>query len=196
MSEKEKIKQLLKRLKDKDNALYNHSLRVGGLVEKLLAQYRLPKPEKILIHNAALLHDIGKLDISDQLLTKEGRIDMDEYLEIQSHVEAGYTLLAGLDCFQRILPLIRHHHENVNGHGYPDNLKGDEIPLGSRIIHVVEAYDTMTNGRHTGKLSKKEALSELKVYGGRMYDEEVVKQFISMMTPSKTPKKLNKGESK
>lgn len=116
-------------------------------------------------------------------LKKTERLNFDEYEEIKLHAEKSDAAIGDLDCYEKIKPIIRHHHENVNGFGYPDSLEGDEIPLGSRMIHIVEAYDTMTKGRKNRKavFSKEKAAEELKEYSGRIYDKNLVEIFLTLI---------------
>ena len=180
MSDQEKISDLLTKLKEKDEDNYEHSLRVQRIVDKILTQFDMDDAQKAIISTAAVLHDIGNIKISDDLLKKSGRLDMDEYEEVKQHVEYGPQLLKDLDCYSGIKDLIRHHHENINGFGYPDGLEGDEIPLGARIIHVAEAYDSMTAKRSFKKtvFTTEMALKDLKDYAGRMYDPKVIEKFL------------------
>ena len=180
MADTEKVEQLLNRLKDKDQGDYDHSLRVQHIVEKILTGFSdMPDNEKSYILIAAVLHDIGNLEISDHILKKSSRLDFDEYEEMQHHVEHAEKLIKDFDCFNSIKGMIRHHHENINGFGYPDGLEGDKIPLGARIIHVAEAFDSMTNVRKNRKnvFTKDRAFLELKEYAGRIYDKNVVEKF-------------------
>lgn len=180
MSDQEKISDLLTKLKEKDEDNYEHSLRVQRIVDKILTQFDMDDAQKAIISTAAVLHDIGDIKISDDILKKSGRLDMDEYEEVKQHVEYGPQLLKDLDCYSDIKDLIRHHHENINGFGYPDGLEGDEIPLGARIIHVAEAYDSMTAKRSFKKtvFTTEMALKDLNDYAGRMYDPKVIEKFL------------------
>ncbi|MBT3261841.1 HD domain-containing protein [bacterium] len=176
MADKERISDLLNKLKDKDEEDYKHSLRVRDLVAKVLTQYKVSEKEKADILTAAVLHDIGNLLIPDYIIKKPGRLTLEEYEEVQKHVTKGLELIQDLKSFDQIKDVIKFHHENYNGFGYPDGIEGPEIPLGARIIHVLEAYDSMIVSRKSRKsvLKKEEAIKELKDYAGRMYDPEVV----------------------
>ncbi len=189
MSQKQKVDALLERLKDKNQADYDHSLRVRELVKKILTKYKLKKAEKDPTLDAAVLHDIGKLDISDEILNKKGRLTWEEYKAIQEHVEAGYTTLSDLEGQEEITKLIRHHHESFDGFGYPDGLKGEAIPFGSRVIHIAEAYDSMIGGRSLQPFTKKDALKEMESLSGKLYDPEILKKFKAALTPATKKKK-------
>ncbi|MFC1617191.1 HD-GYP domain-containing protein [Candidatus Margulisiibacteriota bacterium] len=183
MSDQEKIEELLVKLKEKDTEDYTHSLRVQEVAKKFVELFDITSEEKETIVTAAILHDIGILDIEDYILKKAGRLNFDEYEEIKHHVEKADSIIKGLACYEKIKDIIRHHHENVNGFGYPDSLEKDEIPLGSKILHVIEAYDTMTKGRKNRKavFTKDRAAKELLEYADRIYDKDVVEKFVTLI---------------
>lgn len=183
MNDQAKIDELLAKLKAKDSEDYDHSLRVQKWADSISTQLNLPATEKQMVSTAALLHDIGILDISEDISKKTSRLSFDEYEEIKLHAQKAENYIKELTCFKDIYPIILHHHENVNGFGYPDGLEGDEIPLGSKIIHVAEAYDTMTSSRKNRKsvFSKERAISDIKEYTGRIYDAKIVEAFLTVV---------------
>lgn len=131
---------------------------------------------------AALLRDIGKAGIEQAVIGQEGGLSEQQIREIQSHVEGGVRLLEHIDFPWKVLPVIRHHHERYDGRGYPDGLKGREIPIGSRILAVVDAFLSMVSDRpHRQAMAQDAAFEELIHNAGSQFDPEVVEVFISMM---------------
>ncbi len=137
-----------------------------------------------IIRYATILHDIGKIGISDRILSKNGTLTEKEWEEIKKHSVIGAEIIAKIDSFGEASRLVYHHHERYNGKGYPGKLRGEEIPLGSRIIAVVDAYDAMTSGRPYRKraLTKEEAVAELKRCAGEQFDKKVVEAFLKVLS--------------
>lgn len=139
-----------------------------GLDEELLSQ----------LHTAALLHDIGKIGIPDTILGKPDSLTKDEKHVIDKHPAEGARILSHVMDLSAILPYVKHHHEWYDGSGYPDKLKGEEIPLLARILTVADSYDTMTTPLpHKKAMSHNEAVEELKRYSGMQFDPDVVEAF-------------------
>ena len=131
---------------------------------------------------AALLRDIGRAGIEQETIGQESGLSEQQMREIQSHVEGGVRLLEHIDFPWKVLPVIRHHHERYDGRGYPDGLKGREIPIGSRILAVVDAFLAMVSDRpHRVAMSQETAFEELVSHAGTQFDPEVVEVFIGMM---------------
>lgn len=129
---------------------------------------------------AALLHDIGKVGIPDAILGKPGRLDPEEYALMKKHPEYGWAVLRMLPGFDRAALDILHHHESIDGKGYPAGLKGTEIPIVSRIVCVIDAFDAMVSSRPYRKgLPYEEAVRRLKESSGTQFDPEVVRCFLS-----------------
>ena len=127
------------------------------------------------IRTAAELHDIGKIGIRDPIIGKDSALSTMEFQDIQSHVFTGENILKPVEYLRFALPIIRHHHEHYDGSGYPDGLKGDEIPLGARIVGVADAFDAMTTQRpYNEPLSTEKALEELEDKKGKQFDPDVV----------------------
>jgi HD-GYP domain-containing protein (c-di-GMP phosphodiesterase class II) len=123
---------------------------------------------------AGLLHDLGKIAISDRVLQKPGALTPEEIQLVRTHPELGYSLLDGLEL-QPVDTWIRHHHEHWDGSGYPDGLAADDIPFGSRVILVADAYDAITSHRcYRGAATPDDALTELRAKAGRQFDPEIV----------------------
>lgn len=141
------VRSMVSTIDAKDAYTRGHSERVA-LVAKILAeQLGLPANEVDDIHLSGLLHDIGKVGVDDRILRKESRLDDDEFEQIKKHPEIGCQILAGLANLERVLPGVRNHHESFDGTGYPDRLKGEEIPLMARILAVADSYDAMGSDR-------------------------------------------------
>ena len=141
------VRSMVSTIDAKDAYTRGHSERVA-LVGKILAEeLGLPANETDDIHLSGLLHDIGKVGVDDRILRKESRLDDDEFEQIKKHPEIGCQILAGLVNLERILPGVRNHHESFDGTGYPDRLKGEEIPLMARILAVADSYDAMGSDR-------------------------------------------------
>lgn len=131
---------------------------------------------------AALLHDIGKVGVPDSILTKPSRPDDREWKVIKKHPLEGAKIVGHVRELQSLVPIIRHHHEWYDGSGYPDGLKGEDIPLAARIITVADAYDTMTTirpYRHT--VSQQEACDELRSCAGTQFDSRIVAAFCGVL---------------
>jgi putative nucleotidyltransferase with HDIG domain len=130
----------------------------------------LSQPELDLLGHAALFHDIGKLAIPDAVLLKPGGLTKDEWGMMRGHAEEGARIIGRLGFLADAVPAIRHHHERYDGSGYPDGLKGEEIPLGARIIHVADALDSMLTTRvYRAARPAATALAELKAGTGTQF---------------------------
>jgi HD-GYP domain-containing protein (c-di-GMP phosphodiesterase class II) len=151
------------------------SLKVGralGLDEECLKKLEL----------GALLHDIGKIGIPDEILTKPGRLTADERAVMETHPELGERIIAPIDRLQSVRAIVRHCHERWDGRGYPDSVCGDEIPLESRIIFVCDAYHAMTTDRpYRKRLSHPEAVRRLREAAGTQFDPDVVEVALTVL---------------
>jgi HD-GYP domain-containing protein (c-di-GMP phosphodiesterase class II) len=127
-----------------------------------------------LVHGA-LLHDLGKLGVADEILGKPGPLTEEEWAAVKRHPQIGARMIEPIEPFFGALPVVRHHHERPDGTGYPDGLEGEEIPLAARIVAAADAYDVMVRGRpYRPKSSPAEALQELWREAGRQFDVRVV----------------------
>jgi HD-GYP domain-containing protein (c-di-GMP phosphodiesterase class II) len=149
-----------------------YSLSIGrmmGLDEAMLENVKL----------AAILHDIGKIGVGDRILLKSDRLDQDELAMMNRHPEFGADILRHVEQLKAVIPGVRGHHEKYDGTGYPDRLKGQDIPLIARIIAVADTYDAMTTDRpYRRAMSTQEALNELRRTEGPQLDREIVEKFI------------------
>jgi len=130
------------------------------------------------IEAAALLHDMGKLAVPEYILNKPGRLTEAEFEKMKLHASVGADILSAIDFPYPVVPIVRHHHESWNGTGYPDGLRGTEIPIGARILSVVDCFDALTSDRpYRRQLSDEDALQILNERKGTMYDPWVVETF-------------------
>jgi len=156
-----------------------HTQRVT-LYSQAIAKYLQLKPlEKKWLKIASLLHDIGKIGVEDDILKKRERLSPEEFNIIKRHSDMGAEILEHVRQLREIVPGVRYHHEHVNGKGYPDGLRGKEIPILAKIVAVADTYDAMTTDRPYRKAMEKEAaVEELKICSGTQLDKEVVEAFI------------------
>jgi len=130
---------------------------------------------------AALLHDIGKIGIPDAILNKPGRLDAEERAVVDRHSEYGWAVLHLLPGFERVSLFVLHHHERIDGHGYPAGLQGSEIPLGARIVSVVDCFDAMVSSRcYRPALSLEESVRRLQAAAGSQLDADIVRLFLPL----------------
>lgn len=143
----------------------------------------LSHKEKTTIITAAELHDIGKIGISDYILHKNGKLSEEEFEEIKQHPSIGASLFVDIDDYQDISSFIKYHHERVDGKGYPEGLKDEEIPIGLAIICVADAYDAMTTDRsYKNARSRESALQELIRCKGNQFRPEFVDILVSKIS--------------
>lgn len=178
----ETIDTIIMALEAKDLYTKGHSERVYNLTSLLVDKMNIPSQEADDIRMAARLHDIGKIGISDMILNKPERLTDEEYAVIKNHPVIGAEVLKKIKEFERIVPIIYHHHERYDGKGYPDGLKGDAIPLGSRIISVVDSFDAMISKRtYREALSKSKAVNELVKNINKQFDGKIVYAFLKVL---------------
>jgi putative nucleotidyltransferase with HDIG domain len=159
-----------------------HSARVMRISLAIGRQMRLP-PERIdRLEQAALLHDIGKIGISSGILDKPGRLTDEEFDIIKSHPVIGDNILTPIPAFKAIIPMIRQHHEQWDGKGYPDGLSGETITLEARILAVADVYDAMTSDRpYRQGLDLERVIAKMKSKAGGQLDPRVVAVFLGLM---------------
>lgn len=173
---------LMQALKIVDPVTYAHCCRVGEMSRKLARDSGLNEYEQKLAEFAGLFHDIGKMGVSQSIIAKPGKLDDAELAVMKSHPVLSEEIvqpLAAHKFFSEILPGIRGHHERVDGTGYPDKKRGDEIPLLARIILVVDTYDAMSQTRAYRKgLPNEVVYEELKRCSGTQFDSQLVTTFL------------------
>ena len=176
------IKSLIKTMEERDYDTKEHIERIKKDAIKLGRALNLPDDKINELSLLATLHDIGKLSVADNIFLKPGKLTLEEREEIEKHPEVGCKIASSSPEISSIANGILYHHEWWNGKGYPEGLVGSKIPIVSRIISVVDAYDAMTNHRPYRKArSKKQALKELKRFSGTQFDPELADVFIGLI---------------
>ena len=182
-------------LEGKDPYAQGHSERVTKYSVAIAEELGLSQEEVKQIETAGKLHDIGKLGIDDAILSKPGPLTDKEYAIVKTHPQMGSAILEPLDFLSKERIIAHHHHERYDGNGYPDKLKGEEIPLGSRIMDLADSFDAMKSERpYRQPLPDAEILAEIKKNSGMQFDPEVVEAFFSLV--NKNPKIFNLPLSK
>ncbi len=182
-SQIEILERLARAAELRDDDTGQHTQRVGRMAAQLAAALKMDAAGVELIQRAALLHDVGKIGISDLILLKPGKLTPEEFEIIKTHTTIGATLLAeGHSPFVHMAQSIAlTHHERWDGSGYPGKLAGDAIPLEGRILSVVDVFDALTNERPYKKAwPREEALAEIEKQAGRQFDPQVVAAFLAM----------------
>ncbi len=176
------LNALLSTLKEKSQETEEHALRLKELAVAIGRRINLHYSELNRLALLASLHDIGKTIVSEEILTKPGKLTEEEWEQIKKHPEAGYRITSSTEEFAHVANDILAHHERWNGTGYPEGLAGEKIPLLARIISIVDAYDVMTNGRTYKKaMEKKEVLKEIKDCAGSHFDPKLAEVFINII---------------
>lgn len=173
------IQAIINSLHEKNKREEQHSQRVSYLCEAIGTEMNLSENELNELRTIGLLHDIGKIAIDEKILNKPDRLTIEEWNEIKRHPEIGYRILSSVNDMAELAEFVLAHHERWDGEGYPKGLKGEEIPLQSRIIAVADSYDAMTSERsYREPLSEKAAVLELKRNAASQFDPEIVRIFI------------------
>jgi putative nucleotidyltransferase with HDIG domain len=165
----------------KDQITHGHIRRVQVYAVELARRLGVREPSQLrAIEAAALLHDMGKLAIPEHILNKPGKLTPAEFETMKRHADIGADLLSSIRFPYPVVPIVRHHHEQWNGHGYPNGISGTDIPLGARILAVVDCFDALNSDRpYRPRLSVPEAFSILRERRGTMYDPLVVDEFVA-----------------
>jgi diguanylate cyclase (GGDEF)-like protein/putative nucleotidyltransferase with HDIG domain len=171
----ESIYALAAALEAKDGYTQRHSIAVMSVATSIARAMLLPEEQVEQIRNAALLHDIGKIGVGEEILLKEGPLTDEERVIIRQHPIISANILAPIRYLRELVPMVRHHHEYWDGHGYPSGLKGEEIPLGARILAVADAYCAMTSDRpYSPAKTHDEANAEMLAKAGSQFDPQIV----------------------
>jgi putative nucleotidyltransferase with HDIG domain len=183
------IETMVKMLHERDPYTAEHSEEVADLAEKIARDLGLPEDQIETIRAAALVHDIGKVGIPDTILNKPGPLDEPEWQLIKKHTLIGFDLLKNLEMYSEAAQLVKYEHERWDGSGYPEGLKGEQIPLGARIIHVADVYHALTSDRpyreSQGKPSHyepAEAVRIIQAESGRQFDPKVVEALVRVIS--------------
>jgi response regulator RpfG family c-di-GMP phosphodiesterase len=167
----------------RDTETREHSERVTTMTVQLARAMGISEIEIIHMRRGALMHDVGKMGVRDEILLKPGPLDTQELYQMRKHPQHGYDLLITNEWMQPILEIPYCHHEHWNGSGYPRGLKGEEIPIAARIFAVVDNYDALTSDRpYRVAWSRDDALKYIREQSGEMFDPEVVRVFLEMMS--------------
>jgi putative two-component system response regulator len=159
----------------KDSFTEQHTQRVGESARLLGRKLGLSEPTLDTLYRGGIIHDIGKIGVADSILHKPGPLDASEVPQMQAHVGIGENIVRPLQSTSGLLPIIRHHHERFDGSGYPDGLRGREIPRAARIVSVCDAFDALVNDRpYRVRRSAQEALAVLRAGAGTQWDPETV----------------------
>ena len=176
------ISTMLKTLSLRDHMTARHSAAVARYSRAMAEALELDADEVELIHTAALFHDIGKFIFPDSILLADRRLSDEEFMIVKRHPVVGADLISEIDGYGPVAEIVRHHHERMDGRGYPDGIDGDEIPLGSRIIAVADVYDVITaRDTYRKPVSVQEAFAELRRSAGTQLDTELVELFIGLV---------------
>ncbi|MEW5745116.1 MAG: HD domain-containing phosphohydrolase [Nitrospirota bacterium] len=182
------IKVLAAAIDARDPYTHGHSTRVARLAVKMGAALGLQQEELEDLEIAALLHDIGKLKTPDDILLKKGEHSEEEYREMLRHPEDGVDILSRAPSLHKYIPAVRHHHEWYSGSGYPDRLRGKEIPRSAALIAVADAFDAMTSTRpYRNRFSKEYAVEEIALQAGKQFDPELVRIFLRVIDAIEAP---------
>lgn len=175
------IETLAHAIDAKDQVTHGHIRRVQHYAVGLARALAVADEDLKAIEAASLLHDIGKLAVPEHILNKPGPLTPAEFDQMKQHARIGADILSMVNFPFPVVPLVRHHHENWDGKGYPDGLKGDAIPLGARILSVVDCFDAITSDRpYRPALPLDHALKTLRSRSGTMYDPQIVERFIAI----------------
>ncbi|MBE9505161.1 MAG: response regulator [Proteobacteria bacterium] len=173
-------------LEAKDPYTAGHSERVASLARSLAKEVGLPEDMQNKIHKAGILHDIGKIGISESILNKNTTLNGDEYGEVINHPSIGANICEPLKSLLDIIPMVRYHHERFDGSGHPDGLIGENTPLGARIISIADAFDAMTSARPYREAIEKGKAINIMTSEAEMgqWDPKLLSAFIKMMRRS------------
>ncbi len=175
------IRSMSSAIDARDPYTRGHSDRVGWYARLIAEQLDLPRNQQERIYICGLLHDVGKIGVPDHVLLKPGQLTDEEFGLIKQHPQIGYDIVKNLQQFQDLLPGILHHHESIDGSGYPHGLVGDEIPFQARILAVADAFDAMTSSRpYREGMSEQKALSILRERSGIQWDASAVRVFLQI----------------
>ncbi len=182
------IGALLNALDARDGIASGHSRRVANYAYAIGKAMEFPPKSQRMLELAALLHDVGKILISEHILGKPGKLTDQETYIIRQHPEMGERIVGEVKFLREIAPFIRHHHERFDGLGYPDGLSGESIPLEARVIFIAEAFDSLTSETSYHRtMDLKEAYAEMERGAGTQFDPEILRIFLDTMDQNPTP---------
>jgi len=177
------IKVLAQAIDARDHYTHSHSENVARYAVAIAEEMKLPTKDIELLRQACELHDLGKIGVGDDVLLKPSGLNPEEWEKIKCHPQTAAQILEPLAFLNGVTDMVRQHHEHFDGTGYPDKLKGDQILLGARIIHLADAYDAMVSARAYRKtpLTREQAVGEIKKNTGIQFDPKVVAAFLRIV---------------
>jgi putative two-component system response regulator len=177
---------LARSIEGKDPYTHGHCERLSDYSVRLGEHLGLSEDQLIALRRAGIVHDVGKIAVPDAILLKPGRLTPDEWTIIREHSVVGERICAPLKSFRFVLPIIRHHHEKLDGSGYPDGLRGDAIPVTARVLQIVDVYDALTTDRPYKKaFSITDALQTMKQEVSKgWWDPQIFEQFEQLLRSS------------
>ena len=177
------LSALVRSLDRRDSRTARHSAAVAGFARDIAVECGMSRRDAELAHTAGLLHDIGRFALPDRVMERQGTLTEDDWEAIHQHPELGADMLKDLGVYGPVAQIVRAHHERLDGRGYPDRLKGDEIPEIARIVAVAEVYDTLTaEDTYRDRMTSFQAITELRRVAGRQLDERYVEALASLLT--------------
>lgn len=173
----------------KDPYTRGHCDRLSNYSAAMAERLGLPQEQRVALRRAGVVHDIGKIAVPEHVLIKSGPLTADEWVIMKQHPVIGERICAPLKSFRLVLPIIRHHHEKLDGTGYPEGLRGDQIPLTARILQVTDIYDALTTDRpYRAALRQEEALDTMRAEVKRgWWESTLVDELESLVTEPKRP---------
>lgn len=178
----ESIETLRYTVEAKDTYTRGHSDRVSEIAVLIGKKINLPDNDIRLLQVGGLFHDIGKIGVPDSILLKESKLTEDEYSEIKNHPSIGAHILSTATIFKDMIPIVKHHHERYDGHGYPSQLRGDDIPYLARITAIADSFDAMTSKRtYRDSLPLETVIAEFEKYKGTQFDPELTDVFLDIL---------------
>ncbi|MCA1847869.1 MAG: diguanylate cyclase, partial [Actinobacteria bacterium] len=178
----ETARTLIEPLEIRDPYIGDHLRAVSRLALRIGLKMSVPSDQLDALTLGALLHDVGKIGVPDRILQKPGRLTDEEYRIIKRHPVLGARMLASVRELAPVVPAVKHHHERFDGKGYPEGLRGEDIPLAARIISVVDAFDSMVRERPYGYgISQETALEEIEKHSGTQFDPRVVRALLEVV---------------
>jgi len=175
------LEAMITALDFRDNETHGHSRRVVEYAVLVAQAMGVGEPDLSWIRRGAILHDVGKIGVSDAILRKPGKLDAAEWEEMKRHPEMGYRMLKHIKFLKPALEIVHCHQERWDGSGYPHGLKGEQIPLGARIFAAVDTFDAMTSDRpYRAALSIEAARDEIRRFSGIQFDPRVADAFLSI----------------
>jgi len=176
------LSALVRSLDRRDSRTARHSAAVAAFARDIAIECGMGKRDAELAHTAGLLHDIGRFALPDRVMERHGTLTEDDWEAIRLHPELGADLLRDLGVYGPVAQIVRAHHERIDGRGYPDRLRGDDIPAIARIVAVAEVYDTLTaEDTYRDRMTSFQAMTELRRVAGRQLDERYVEALASLL---------------